>query len=77
MQFPKDFKKKKHPIVKDSYQWLLHDANGIVIISIIGGGFGQYGDGKTTFEMFDFSEENPRGYMSKQDINAYLKTKFN
>lgn len=75
MKFPKDFKKKKHPIVPNATQWLLHDSKGNVIISIVGGGTGLYGNGTSTFEMYDFSEDGPKGWLSKIDINEHLKNR--
>lgn len=42
------------------------------VISIVGGGYGLYGDGVHTFEMYDFREDSPRGYMTKEEINKHL-----
>jgi hypothetical protein len=38
-------------------------------VSVIGGSLGCYGDGCTTFEVWYFDEENPRGWQSIEDIN--------
>lgn len=71
MTFPEDFKLTLHSIVPGAIQYKATKPNG-TIISIIGGGMGLYGDGDTTFEMWDMDEEEPRGYMTKDQINEYL-----
>jgi hypothetical protein len=54
--------------------WVLRrEGDGKTIISVIGGGFGHYGDGVTTFEMYDFREEDPQGYLTVDEINEHLK----
>jgi len=73
MKFPDDFKKAAHPVIPGAVQYKATKKCGTVI-SIIGGGVGLYGDGVTTFEMWDFSEDDPRGYMTVKDINEYLET---
>jgi hypothetical protein len=77
--FPKDFKIKAHQVVTGAKQWTLSskDEDGLdlkVIISVVGGGkTGLHGDGITTFEMWDFRDNDPQGYLSIDDINAHLK----
>lgn len=43
-----------------------------VVISIIGG-TGCYGDGYSTFEMFDFREDDVQGHLNVWEINEHLK----
>jgi len=38
-------------------------------VSVIGGGMGLYGDGDTTFEVWFSDEEDPRGWVSREEIN--------
>ena len=73
IKFPQDFEKIPHPVIPTATQWSYTKPNGTTI-SIVGGGFGLYGDGINDFEMFDFDEEGPRGYMSIDEINNYLST---
>jgi hypothetical protein len=73
MTFPNDFKSIPHPVTPGATQWTLNDSKGKTIISVVGGGIGLYGNGITTFEMWDFREEEPRGYLSTNDINKHLK----
>ena len=47
--------------------------DGEVLISIVGGGSGLYGDGVRTFEMFDFREDEPQSYLLEDEINEHLK----
>jgi hypothetical protein len=44
------------------------------MISIVGGGSGLYGDGITTFEMWDTKNmPDPDGYLTAEDINQWLQ----
>lgn len=82
--FPDDFEKKAHSVSPGATQWLLKTpedykgeaitniAAGQTIISVVGGAMGLYGDGVNTFEMWDFREDEPQAYLSKEDINAHL-----
>lgn len=70
--FPDDFKVKKHGIVDNSKHWQYPNENKTVI-SVVGGGFGLYGNGITTFEMYDMRESEPQGYLTKEEINEHLK----
>ena len=72
MNFPNDFRKQSHPIITGATQWT-YPKKGDVKISVVGGGNGLYGNGITTFEMWDFREENPQGHMSADQINEHLK----
>jgi hypothetical protein len=69
LTFPEDFILRSHPLGQ-GLQWVDNLEN--ITISIVGGSKGLYGDGITTFEMWDFREENPRGYLSTEDINEHL-----
>lgn len=71
--FPESFQISEHHVVPGATQWTFIKPNGNNI-SIVGGGFGLYGDGINTFEMYDFDEDEPRGYMTKEEINDYLRS---
>lgn len=68
---PKSFKKRPHLVSPGATQWVAAGPSG-KDISIVGGGTGLYGDGITTFEMWDFNTSAPRGWLSKEEINEYL-----
>jgi len=70
MKFPDDFTIKPH-ILPGTTHWLITKPNGIEI-SVVGGGIGPHGDGVTTFEMWDFDDEEPKGYLTIEDINRHL-----
>ena len=70
--FPESFKRKIHSVVPGATQWVLKDEEGNTVISVVGGGYGLYGDGVRTFEMYDFREEEPQGYLTKEEINKHL-----
>jgi len=72
MKFPEDFIRQSHPVIPGATQWLLGHADE-TIISVVGGSHMVYGNGVTTFEMFDFREAEPQGYLTKEDINQHLK----
>jgi hypothetical protein len=73
LTFPESFEKKKHSVIFGATQWT-YSENGAVVISVVGGGIGLYGDGINTFEMYDFRQEQPQGYLSIEEINEYLKS---
>ena len=70
--FPEDFKQLPHRIVPGASQWIF-PKEGEAVISVIGSGSGLYGDGVTTFEMYDFREDDVQGHLTKEDINEHLK----
>ena len=72
MKFPEDFTVENHQIVQNAKQWLLKKDNEI-IISIVGGGYGLYGNGIDTFEMWDYREYQPKTYLTKDEINTHLQ----
>ena len=74
--FPDHFTSKPHGLIPNSTQWMYEDEDGNKI-SVVGGGDGLCGNGVTTFEMWDSSEDEPRGYMSKEEINNYINLKYN
>lgn len=74
IKFPDDFEQRAHPVIPMAKQWRWPNWDDTKI-SIVGGGTGLYGDGKRTFEMWDYDEEQPRGYMTATEINEYLVTK--
>lgn len=88
-KFPDSFCQRPHPIEqaqgRDAWQWQLLDAQGECVVSVIGGPPAViggrvlpllYGDGVTTFEMWDMvNEDEPRRWMTKEEINAYLEAK--
>jgi hypothetical protein len=71
LKFPEDFTEKPHRVVPGAYQWFFKYNNDTdEMISIVGGGSGLYGDGITTFEMWDTKNmDEPQGYMTTDDIN--------
>ena len=72
IKFPDSFTKQTHPVVPGATQWKLFNNDDEVIISIVGGGHGLYGDGVKTFEMYDFREGDVQGYLSTDEINKHL-----
>jgi len=72
LTFPESFTSKPHPL-PNATQWVITNKLGIPIISVVGGGYGMYGNGITTFEMYDYREEEPQGYMTREEITKYLK----
>jgi hypothetical protein len=73
-KFPDDFSKSVHSVVPGATQWILKYPNtNKVAISIVGGGLGLYGDGVRTFEMYDFRESEPQGYLTVDEINQHLQ----
>lgn len=72
LKFPEDFKKQSHPIIPGATQWIVRV--GEKFISIVGGGFGIHGNGKTTFEMWDTRNMyDPEGHMTEEEINEHLQ----
>ena len=74
IKFPEDFKKIPHHAIPGATQWLFEYNNDTnEMISVVGGGYGLHGDGKTTFEMWDTKNmDEPEGYMTTDDINQWL-----
>lgn len=74
LKFPEDFTKLKHRVIPGATQWLFEYNNDTnEMISIVGGGFGLHGNGKTTFEMWDTKNmHDPQGYMTTDDIQQWL-----
>ena len=81
LRFPEDFAITAHRVVLGGTQWLYQQPMNMpeppvpnpVTISIVGGGSGLMGDGVRTFEMYDFREDEPQGYLTKEEINTHLK----
>jgi hypothetical protein len=75
LKFPEDFTKNVHRVIPGAHQWLFEYNNGTdEMISIVGGGSGLYGDGITTFEMWDTKNmPDPDGYLTAEDINQWLQ----
>jgi hypothetical protein len=71
LKFPESFIKRTHLVVPGASQWLATKPNG-VSVSVVGGGIGLYGNGVTTFEMWDGDEDEPRGYLTIEQINEHL-----
>jgi hypothetical protein len=71
--FPDSFERNAHGVILGATQWTLKGNDGNVIISVVGGGSGLYGDGVKTFEMYDFREDEPQGYLLEDEINEHLK----
>lgn len=72
IKFPEDFKVQPHSVVPNAMR-AVFPKEGKAVISIVGGGRGLYGNGITTFEMWDFREEQPKGYLSVEEINLHLE----
>jgi len=70
--FPDDFQEKVHTVIPGAKQWV-YPKEGEVLVSIIGGGQGIYGDGVRTFEMFDFREGDVQSHLLKDEINEHFK----
>jgi len=73
LTFPEDFTRVAHEVIKNATQWIATKANKTKV-SIVGGGKGLLGDGVETFEMWDFDEAEPQGYLTKEEINTHLKS---
>lgn len=71
IRFPESFNKKAHEIIKDCTHWEFENYN--CKISIIGGGYGVYGTGVTTFEFYDFADDKVIPYLTIDEINELLK----
>lgn len=77
IKFPEDFTCEPHHLTdlgwayRNAKQWKYVKPNGI-LISVVGGCAGLHGDGVNTFEMWDFDQEEPQGYLTKEQINEYL-----
>ena len=56
----------------DGRQWVYPDLDH-KRISVVGGARGLYGDGVTTFEMWDKREDEPQGYLSIDQINEHFE----
>ena len=79
-QFPEDFLLRVHPFHGlGSVQFLYPptQANPItketVTISIVGGNQSLYGNGTTTFELMDNRTDEILGWLTKEEINQYLR----
>jgi len=72
-KFPEDFHMKIHPVVPGATQWTYAPEGKDTVISIVGGGYGLYGDGLRTFEMYDFREDGPQGHLLVEEINEHLQ----
>lgn len=71
LTFPDSFELRDHRVIPGAKQWV-YPKEGEVQISVVGGGTGLYGDGISTFEYWDFSEEAPEGYLTIIEINERL-----
>lgn len=72
IRFPEDFSVSAHPNVPGGTRWK-YPKEGDTVISIVGGAYGLNGDGVVTFEMFDFREDGPWDYLTREEINAHLE----
>lgn len=80
--FPDSFQQRRHQLAAvmgvAGSQWQLLDAAGKCRVSVVGGPTANlklYGDGISTFEMWDMNEPDPQGWMTKDEINSYLVEK--
>jgi hypothetical protein len=75
VKFPDDFVKLDHDVIPGAVQFLYtyKNSNTNEMISVIGGGIAIHGDGVRTFEMWDTQNmDDPRGYMTKEEIQEWL-----
>lgn len=78
VKFPDDFVKLDHDVIPGAIQFLYtyKNSNTNEMISVIGGGIDSvpiHGDGVRTFEMWDTQNmDDPRGYMTKEEIQEWL-----
>lgn len=71
--FPDDFNCSVHQNVIGATHWTLHDSDGNMLYSVVGGGVGLYGDGVTTFEMYDSQiGEVVLQFADIEEINNYI-----
>ena len=68
--FPESFQLKPHDLDANAKHWKYRN------ISIIGGGYGMYGNGINTFEVWFPEEPQPRGYQTKEQINQYINKHY-
>ena len=68
IKFPNDFRGQPHAL-PGSFQWRPKEETD-VFISIVGGGFGLYGDGVNTFEIMIGDEVT--GWQTAEEINELL-----
>jgi hypothetical protein len=73
--FPESFECRPHEIVPGGTQWVLRDSTGAVSVSIVSNSKFFYSNGRNTYEMWDFSELEPRGYLTVAEINEHLKNR--
>lgn len=73
IKFPESFEKRPHPVI-DGVQYAYPSFSSCDISIVFGSRF--YSDGIETYEMFDFIEDEPRGYLTIDQINEYLKTRI-
>jgi len=71
-KFPEDYQMHKHHI-EDCFQWLYSKESNSsnCLISIVAGPH-MYGDGYSTFEMWDKRNEGPLGYLTREEINRHF-----
>lgn len=62
---------KPHPLISGALQ-ATGNING-KWYSVVGGGFGLYGDGLTTWEYWDDNLDDPVGYITSELVSEYLK----
>lgn len=73
MKFPIDFEMKSHSVIPGAVQYTIHDTDGNMLYSVVGGGMGLYGDGVRTFEMYSSAVGDVvLTYATVEEINEYL-----
>ena len=69
IKFPQDFNKKDHPMSGNHYTY---SKNGEVLVSVVlGRQF--YSNGVDNYEMWDYREDEPQGYLTEEQINNHFK----
>lgn len=70
IEFPKDFIKTPHALGDgDHYRLYIDDEVRVSVIF----GVSFYSNGINTYEMLDFREDEPQGYLTSEEINEHLK----
>ncbi len=70
INFPQDFMSRPHSVGVGT-QFCYPDFENTRISIVIGDMF--YSNGSTTYEMWDFREEDPQGYLTVDEINEHLQ----
>lgn len=71
--FPDDYEFREHPVFpQTAWQWR-YIVNDKTHVSIVAGEPGLWGDGYTTFEMWDYRNAEPWYSQTADEINRHFK----